>query len=156
MESRIHREVYVRFGEGFAQTCRSNAIRRRFPTLLKEAIETGHVGGRERERQVLGNGSQWTEEPRHRRCFIACTDNLTGFLNAIEAVYPQTEIQNCVIHQLRNSSKYISYKDIEALMTDLKTIYGTINEPFALETMDIFLSIGKARTKKIRTPIHVE
>ena len=38
--------------------------------------------------------------------FIACTDNLTGFSAAIEAVFPKTEIQNCIIHQLRNSSKY--------------------------------------------------
>ena len=42
--------------------------------------------------------------------FIACTDNLTGFSAAIEAVFPKTEIQNCIIHQLRNSSKYVSYK----------------------------------------------
>ena len=40
---------------------------------------------------------------------IACTDNLTGFSAAIEAVFPKTEIQNCIIHQLRNSSKYVSY-----------------------------------------------
>ena len=40
--------------------------------------------------------------------FIACTDNLTGFSAAIEAVFPKTEVQNCIIHQLRNSSKYVS------------------------------------------------
>ena len=39
--------------------------------------------------------------------FIACTDNLTGFSAAIGAVFPKTEIQNCIIHQLRNSSKYV-------------------------------------------------
>ena len=50
---------------------------------------------------------------------IACTDNLTGFSAAIEAVFPQTDIQNCIIHQLRNSSKYVSYKDLKALMADL-------------------------------------
>lgn len=42
--------------------------------------------------------------------FIACTDSLTGFSSAIEAVYPKTEIQNCIIHQLRNSGKYVSYR----------------------------------------------
>ena len=52
--------------------------------------------------------------------FIACTDNLTGFAAAIEAVFPKTEIQNCIIHQLRNSSKYVSYKDLKALMADLR------------------------------------
>lgn len=54
--------------------------------------------------------------------FIACTDNLTGFSNAIEAVFPKTEVQNCIIHQLRNSSKYVSYKDLKALMADLKAV----------------------------------
>ena len=56
--------------------------------------------------------------------FIACTDNLTGFDAAIHATFPQTEIQNCIIHQLRNSSKYVSYKDLKALMADLKAVYA--------------------------------
>ena len=54
---------------------------------------------------------------------IACTNNLTGFSQAIEVVFPKTDIQNCIIHQLRNSSKYVSYKDIKALMADLKKVY---------------------------------
>jgi len=41
--------------------------------------------------------------------FIACTDNLTGLSSAIKAVFPRTEIQNCIIHQIRNSTKYVSY-----------------------------------------------
>ena len=59
---------------------------------------------------------------------IACTDNLTGFSQAIEAVFPKTDIQNCMIHQLRNSSKYVSYKDIKALMADLKKVYTAVDE----------------------------
>ena len=55
--------------------------------------------------------------------FIACTDNLTGFDTAIYAVFPETETQNCIIHQLRNSSKYVSYKDLKALMSDLKAVH---------------------------------
>ena len=70
--------------------------------------------------------------------FIACTDNLTGFSAAIEAVFPKTEIQNCIIHQLRNSSKYVSYKDLKALMADLKAIYAAVDEPSALAALDIF------------------
>lgn len=61
--------------------------------------------------------------------FIACTDNLAGFSNAIEAVFPRTDIQNCIIHQLRNSSKYVSYKDLKALMADLKQAYAAVDEP---------------------------
>ena len=54
--------------------------------------------------------------------FIACTDNLTGFGAAIHATFPKTKIQNCIIHQLRNSSKYVSYKDLKVLIYDLKTL----------------------------------
>ena len=70
--------------------------------------------------------------------FIACTDNLTGFTAAIEAVFPQTEVQNCIIHQLRNSSKYVSYKDLKALMADLKAVYGAVDEQSALAALDTF------------------
>ena len=70
--------------------------------------------------------------------FIACTDNLTGFSSAIEAVFPKTEIQNCIIHQLRNSSKYVSYKDIKALMADLKAVYAVVDEAAALDALDVF------------------
>ncbi len=70
--------------------------------------------------------------------FIACTDNLTGFSAAIEAVFPQTEVQNCIIHQLRNSSRYVSYKDLKALMADLKAVYGAVDEQAALDALDMF------------------
>ena len=70
--------------------------------------------------------------------FIACTDHLTGFSEAIEAVYPRTDIQNCIIHQLRNASKYVSYKDLKPLMIDLKAVYGAIDETTALNALDAF------------------
>jgi putative transposase len=55
---------------------------------------------------------------------IACRDNLSGFSGAIETAFPHTEQQLCVIHQIRNSTKYVSYKDIKAVMADLKLVYG--------------------------------
>lgn len=70
--------------------------------------------------------------------FIACTDNLCGFSTAIEAVFPKTEIQNCIIHQIRNSSKYVSYKDLKALMADLKAVYAAVDEDAALIALDTF------------------
>ena len=70
--------------------------------------------------------------------FIACTDNLTGFSDAITAVFPRTDIQNCIIHQLRNSSKYVSYKDIKALMADLKRVYAAVDEESALNALEDF------------------
>ena len=70
--------------------------------------------------------------------FIACTDNLTGFDTAIHAVFPETEIQNCMIHRLRNSSKYVSYKDLKALMSDLKAVYAAVDEQAALDALETF------------------
>ena len=63
---------------------------------------------------------------------IACVDGLTGFPEAISAVYPKTEVQQCIIHQIRNSTKYVSYKDIKALMADLKKVYAAVDEETAL------------------------
>ncbi len=70
--------------------------------------------------------------------FIACVDGLTGFPNAIEAVYPKTEIQQCVIHQIRNTTKFVSYKDIKALMADLKAVCGAVDEETASGNLDTF------------------
>jgi putative transposase len=55
--------------------------------------------------------------------FIACIDGLTGFKEAIHAVFPQAEIQRCIIHQIRHSLRYVAWKDQKAFTTDLKTIY---------------------------------
>jgi transposase-like protein len=54
---------------------------------------------------------------------IACIDNLKGFAEAIEAVFPKTEVQLCVIHQIRNSTKFVAYKDIKQVMQSLKEVY---------------------------------
>jgi len=69
---------------------------------------------------------------------IVSVDGLTGFDNAIEAVYPKTEIQQCVIHQIRNSTRYVSYKDIKILMSDLKRVYTAVAEDIALLELDDF------------------
>lgn len=59
---------------------------------------------------------------------IACTDNLTGFSEAILSVYPQAEVQTCVIHQIRNSLKYVASKDQKTFMKDLKMVYQAANK----------------------------
>lgn len=69
---------------------------------------------------------------------IVSTDNLPGFTQAIEAVYPRAEIQKCIIHQIRNSTKYVSYKDIKELMKDLKAVYKAPSEDLALTNLGIF------------------
>ena len=81
--------------------------------------------------------------------FIACTDNLKGFSEAIEGVYPKTEIQNCIIHQLRNSGRYVSYKDIKALMADLKCVYAAVDEPAALAALEAFAERWDGKYPKI-------
>jgi putative transposase len=80
---------------------------------------------------------------------IACVDGLTGFDNAIEAVYPKTEIQQCVIHQIRNSTKYVSYKDIKALMADLKRVYAAVDEETALYELEVFEEKWDSKYPKI-------
>ncbi len=57
---------------------------------------------------------------------IACIDNLKGFAEAISSIYPQTEVQSCVVHQIRNSLKYVASKDQKAFMADLKPVYQAI------------------------------
>ena len=69
---------------------------------------------------------------------IVSTDNLSGFSQAIESVYPKTEIQKCIIHQIRNSTKFVSYREIKELMKDLKTVYKASTEELALSNLDIF------------------
>lgn len=59
---------------------------------------------------------------------IACTDNLNGFSEAILSVFPDTEIQKCVIHQIRNSLKYVASKDQKSFMKDLKKVYRAVNK----------------------------
>ena len=81
--------------------------------------------------------------------FIACTDNLTGFSTAIEAVFPRTEIQNCIIYQIRNSTRYVSYKDLKALMADLKAVYAAVDENAALDALEVFAERWDKKYPKI-------
>jgi putative transposase len=69
---------------------------------------------------------------------INCVDNLNGFSEAIEAVYPQTDVQKCIVHQIRNSMKHVSYKDLKAVAASLKPIYKAVNEQAAAAAMDAF------------------
>jgi transposase-like protein len=62
---------------------------------------------------------------------IACTDNLRGFSEAILSIFPKTQIQKCIVHQIRNSLKYVASKDQKAFMVDLKLVYKAINKSIA-------------------------
>jgi len=69
---------------------------------------------------------------------ICCRDNLSGFSQAIEAAFPKTEQQLCIIHQIRNSTRYVSYKHLKAVMADLKAIYQAPTEDDALYHLEEF------------------
>ena len=67
--------------------------------------------------------------------YVFCVDGLSGFREAINAAFPKSQIQRCIIHQIRSSTRYVSYKDIKSLMTDLKKIYQAISEDEALNAL---------------------
>jgi transposase-like protein len=69
---------------------------------------------------------------------IACSDNLSGMSEAISAVYPATEHQLCIVHQIRNSLSYVSYKDRKEVAADLKLVYSSITEDEALTALSDF------------------
>ena len=70
-----------------------------------------------------------------KNVLVFCVDGLSGFKEAIGAAYPYAKIQRCIIHQLRASTRYISYKDLKAFVADIKTVYGAVNEEAALENL---------------------
>jgi putative transposase len=70
--------------------------------------------------------------------FIACVDGLKGFPDAIEAVYPQARVQLCIVHMVRNSVRYVSWKDRKAVCRDLKRIYDSATVEQAEAALDAF------------------
>lgn len=67
--------------------------------------------------------------------YLFCVDGLRGFQEAISEVYPKAGVQRCIIHQIRHSTRFVSYKDIKALMSDLKKVYTAITEDEALNNL---------------------
>lgn len=72
---------------------------------------------------------------------VACTDNLTGFTNAIKAAFPKTITQLCVVHQIRNSCKFVSWKQRREFAQDLRKVYGAVNVDAAAIALDEFEEI---------------
>lgn len=70
--------------------------------------------------------------------FIACVDGLTGFPDAIKAVYPKTQVQLCIVHMVRNSLRYVPYKDMKAVAADLKAIYHAVTADSAEQALHDF------------------
>ena len=70
--------------------------------------------------------------------FIACVDGLTGFAEALEAAYPNTQVQRCIVHQVRNSVRYVAWKDRKAVCQDLRRIYTAATEREGQQQLDRF------------------
>ena len=73
-----------------------------------------------------------------KEIFIACCDGLTGFPDAIASVYPECQVQSCIVHMVRNSLVFVPYKDRKAVAADLKTIYQADTEDTALQNLELF------------------
>ena len=69
---------------------------------------------------------------------IACMDGLTGFPEALRAVYPQTRVQLCIVHMIRNSARFVSYKDVKKLCADLKMVYSAPDEKAGIAALEDF------------------
>ncbi|MBL0127340.1 MAG: IS256 family transposase [Flavobacteriales bacterium] len=100
-------------------------------------------------KDVLGMYVAETEGARHwlgvlsdlqqrgvKDILMACTDNLKGFADAIETIFPRTDVQGCIVHQVRHTLRYVGYKDIPAVLADMKAIYKAKDEQAALEALD--------------------
>jgi len=70
--------------------------------------------------------------------YVACVDGLKGFSEAIHSIYPSTMVQLCIVHMVRNSVKYVSYRDLKEVTSDLKRIYTSINEELAEQALESF------------------
>ena len=80
---------------------------------------------------------------------IACVDGLKGFPDAINSVYPKTQIQLCIVHMVRNSMKFVPWKDYKAIAKDLKQIYQSVTEEEALMALDNFAELWDEKYPQI-------
>ena len=159
--SRVTDEV-----KGLVEEWRNRPLDSLYPIMFFDALRTnireeGHVVkksiylalaiGLDGQKEVLGlwieqnEGSKFwmgiLNELKNRGIkdiLIAAVDGLTGFPDAINTVFPKTEVQLCMVHMVRNSLKYVPYKDRKAVTADLKEIYLSPSEDAALSALDRF------------------
>lgn len=118
-------------------------------TVIKKAVYIAIGTDLEGKKDVLGLWVGATESSKYwlgvlnglknrgvQDILIVSVDGLTGFSEAIAVAYPKTEIQRCIIHQIRSSTRYVSYKDVKAFTAALKPIYKAPSEESALEALN--------------------
>ena len=101
----------------------------------KKEVLTIRIGENENSKYWLSVLNEWKNRGV-KDILIICADGLTGIKEAIGAAFPKTEYQRCIIHQVRNTLKYVPEKDRKAFATDLKTIYQAPDEKKALTALD--------------------
>lgn len=126
--------------------------------IINKAVYIGLGINMEGKKELLGiwvgknEGSKfWMQivtELKNRgveQVYVACVDGLKGFPEAINAVFPKTIVQLCIVHMIRNSTKYVSYKDLKGVTADLKRIYTATNEAEGISELKNF---GEKRDEK--------
>lgn len=93
-----------------------------------------YIGGNESAKYWLGVLNDLKSRGM-QDVLIACVDGLNGFVDAINAVFPQTDVQRCIIHQIRSSTKYVTTKDMKPFVRDLKNVYKAANQDEAWENL---------------------
>jgi transposase-like protein len=130
--------------------------------VISKAFYTTYAVDAHGQRDILGlyltdseGARQWgliLEDLRKRGVedvLFFSIDGLTGFKDVIEEVFPKSQIQRCIVHMVRNSVKFVSYKDIKAVCMDLKTIYTSVNREQAAIALTSFGLIWDKRYKEI-------
>jgi len=120
-------------------------------TIINKAVYLAIAVTTEGQKELLGiwvgksEGSKfWMQvvtELKNRgveQIYVACVDGLKGFGEAINSIFPDTIVQLCIVHMIRNSVKYVSYKDLKAVTADLKKIYTSTNESVASLELEQF------------------
>ena len=88
------------------------------------------------EPQSNSQGLYRKVQARRRDILVICADGLTGMKEAVNAAFPQTELQRCIVHHVRNTLKYVGEKNKKEFANDLKTIYHAPSEDAALEALE--------------------
>ncbi len=94
-----------------------------------------HIGENESAKYWLGVLNE-LKNRGVKDILVICADGLTGMKEAVSAAFPQTELQRCIVHQVRNTLKYVGEKNIKEFANDLKTIYHAPSEKVALEQLE--------------------
>ena len=120
-------------------------------TIINKAVYLAIAVNMEGKKELLGiwisknEGAKfWMQvvtELKNRgveKIHVACVDGLKGFSEAINSVFPDTTVQLCIVHMVRNSTKYVSYKDLKEVTTDLKKIYSATSEEEGVRELEEF------------------